>query len=189
MAIWKIHVGGGFHGMSDSGETRASTIAGVVDNLRRVFQVVHGYSKRAERVGGLTGPQLWAVTVLSEAGPVRVSELARRMYLHPSTVVGILDRLEARGIAARTRSRADRRVVTAALTRKGKNLVAKVPEVAQGLLLTGLEGLSERDLEAVSAGLDVVVRILGARRLPPRLLFSPEVNVRSGREAGDSARS
>ena len=187
MAIWKILVGGGFDGMNDPGETRTAAIAGVVDNLRRIFQVVHGYSKRAERVGGLTGPQLWAVKVLSESGPVRVSELARRMYLHPSTVVGILDRLEARGIAARTRSRKDRRVVTAALTRKGRGLVSKVPEVAQGLLLSGLEGLSERDLEAVSDGLEVVVRILGARRLPPRLLFSPELNVPQGRYAEDSA--
>lgn len=166
--------------MKMRGPAGDSAIGGVLDNLRRVFQVVHGYSKRAERVGGLTGPQLWAVTVLSESEPVRVSELARRMYLDPSTVVGILDRLETRGLVSRTRSREDRRVVTVALTGKGRRLVSKVPEVAQGLLLTGLEGLSPRDLKAVSDGLEVLVRILGAHRLPPRLLFSSEVNVHSG---------
>lgn len=166
---------------------RDAAIANVLDNLRRVFQVVNGYSKRAERVWGLTAPQLWAVKVLSESEPVRVSDLARRMYLHPSTVVGILDRLESRGIASRTRSREDRRVVTAALTRKGRGLVAKVPEVSRGLLLGGLEEVSDRDLKVVSEGLDVVVRILGARRVPPRLLFSPEVNIPSRRDAGGSA--
>jgi len=70
-------------------------------------------------------------------------------------------------------------VVTAALTRKGRALVPKVPEVAQGLLLTGLEGLSERELKVVAEGLEVVVRILGARHLPPDLLLSPEVNIHS----------
>ncbi|MGE5190341.1 MAG: MarR family winged helix-turn-helix transcriptional regulator [Gemmatimonadota bacterium] len=162
-------------------------VGAVLDDLRRVFQVVHGYSKRAERVGGLTGPQLWAVKVIAESAPVRVSDLARRMYLHPSTVVGILDRLEARGIVSRTRSREDRRVVTVALTRKGRNIVAKVPEIAQGLLLTGLEGLSPRDLKSVAAGLRVLVAILGAHRMPPQLLFSPEVNVPPGVHDGDSA--
>ncbi len=163
--------------MGKNGNARGAAIAAVLDNLRRMFQVVHGCSKRAERAGGLTGPQLWAVKVLSESGPVRVSELARRMYLHPSTVVGILDRLESRDLAARTRSREDRRVVTVNLTRKGRHLVSKVPEVAQGLLLTGLEGLSSRDLEDISKALEVLVKILGAHRMPPRLLFSSGLNV------------
>jgi DNA-binding MarR family transcriptional regulator len=91
---------------------RKETIAGAFDNLRRVVQVVHGYSKRSKQVGGLTGPQLWAIKVLAASAPIMVSELARRMYLHPSTVIGILDRLESRGLVKRTRSTEDRRVAT-----------------------------------------------------------------------------
>ena len=155
---------------------RARAVGGILDDLRRVFQVVHGYSKRAERVAGLTGPQLWAIKVLAESMPIRVSDLARRMYLHPSTVVGVLDRLESRGLVVRTRSSRDRRVVTVGLTRRGRVLVARVPAVAQGLLLTGLEKLPPRDLMAVSRGLRLLVAILGAHRVPPRLLLSPEVN-------------
>jgi MarR family transcriptional regulator, organic hydroperoxide resistance regulator len=163
-------------GVTRKKDEQGQTIADVLDDLRRVFQVVHGYSKRAERVGGLTGPQLWAVKVLSESSPVRVSDLARRMYLHPSTVVGILDRLEAGGLALRTRSTQDRRVVTVTLTDKGKQLVAKTPVVAQGLLLTGLRALPGKELHTVRAGLALLVELLGARDLPPRLLFSDEVN-------------
>ena len=157
-------------------DVRGETVGRVLDDLRRVFQIVHGYSKRAERVGGLTGPQLWAVKVLAESSPVRVSDLARRMYLHPSTVVGILDRLESGGLVARTRSTEDRRVVTVSLTDKGNQLVAKTPEVAQGLLLTGLKALPNRELHTVAKGLSLLVEVLGARELPPRLLFSDEVN-------------
>ncbi len=170
-------------------------IGRVLDDLRRVFQIVHGYSKRAERVGGLTGPQLWAVKVLSESSPVRVSDLARRMYLHPSTVVGILDRLESGGLVARTRSTKDRRVVTVSLSDRGKRLVAKTPAVAQGLLLTGLKNLQETELHIVVRGLSLLVGILGADDIPPRLLFSGEVNApgpetlrRSSGKAGRSRR-
>lgn len=156
---------------------RKEHISSAFDNLRRVVQVVHGYSKRAEHVAGLTGPQLWAIKVLSESAPMMVSDLARRMYLHPSTVIGILDRLEARGLLTRTRSTEDRRVVTVALTRRGKEAVKKVPVVAQGLLLKGLEELSDHDLMVITEGLELLVGILGAQRMPPQLLFSDEINV------------
>ncbi len=160
---------------------RDQEIADVLDNLRRVFKVVHRYSKRAEKVGGLTGPQVWAMKVLAESSPIRVTDLARRMYLHPSTVVGILDRLEQQGQVTRTRSEKDHRVVTVSLTAKGRETVSKVPRIAQGLLLKGLEELSDGDLQTASEGLRRLVVILGVEGMPPPLLLSPEVNVPGGK--------
>jgi DNA-binding MarR family transcriptional regulator len=168
-------------------KTRSDMIAGVFDNIRRVIQVVQGYSNRAQRVGGLTGPQLWAIRVLSESAPIRVSDLARQMYLQPSTVVGILDRLEAKGLAVRIRSKQDHRVVDVKLTGKGKAIAVRSPAVAQGLLLKGLEELSGHDLRVVSEGLKSLVGILGVQRMPPRLLFSQEVNL-PGRVYGPGER-
>lgn len=160
---------------------RDHEIADVLDNLRRVFKVVHRYSKRAEKVAGLTGPQVWAMKVIAESAPIRVTDLARRMYLHPSTVVGILDRLEQQARVVRTRSEKDRRVVTVALTAKGRETVSKVPQIAQGLLLSGLKELSDADLLTVSGGLRRLVGILGVEGMPPPLLLSPEVNAPEGK--------
>src|SRR5690242_7531610 len=98
---------------------KADMVAEITDNLRRIFQVVNERSKRAERETGLTGPQIWSIKLIAEAGQLKITELARRMYLHPATVGGILDRLEAKGIVARTRSRSDRRVVKVDLTDEG----------------------------------------------------------------------
>jgi DNA-binding MarR family transcriptional regulator len=106
------------------------------------------------------------------------------MYLHPSTVVGILDRLEQQGQVARARSEKDHRVVTIALTLKGRETVSKVPLIAQGLLLTGLEELPDPELSTVSEGLRMLVGILGVEGMPPPLLLSPEVNV-PGRKIAD----
>jgi DNA-binding MarR family transcriptional regulator len=161
---------------------RKRTIAEIVDNLRRVVQVTHEYSKRSERVAGLTSPQLWAMKVLGEAGPLRLSDLARRMYLHPSTLVGIVDRLEARGYVTRTRSVTDRREIAVALTDEGRETAEKTPEVAQVLLLMGLESLEQVELQVIAEGMELLVRMLGAQELPPKLLFSSEVNrPRSGK--------
>ena len=171
---------------------RDRKIADILDNLRRVFQAVHRYSKRAGKVGGLTGPQLWAMKVLAESAPIRVTDLARRMYLHPSTVVGILDRLERQARVVRTRSEKDHRVVTVTLTERGRETVSNVPQIAQGMLLSGLNALSDGDLRTVCEGLRQLVGILGMEGMPPRLLLSPEINAPegiglSGSRAGDSA--
>jgi DNA-binding MarR family transcriptional regulator len=151
-------------------------IAQIVDNLRRVFQVVNEQSKKAEKETGLTGPQLWAIKTIAEEAPVMVSEIARRMYLHPATVVGILDRLEKQGLVARIRSTEDRRVVRVELTNRGRGLVSKSPEVAQGLLVAGLEKLSISKLKSISNALNQMADILGAQNIPPQLILSPEVN-------------
>ena len=158
-------------------EEKSETISGVIDNLRRVFQSFNEYSRNAEKETGLTGPQLWAIKLIATAAPLKVSELARHMYLHPATVVGILDRLETKGLVSRTRSTEDRRVVEIALTGQGKELVEQAPEVAQGILVKGLEALSAEGLLQVAGGVEQIVKILGAQDMPPQLLFSQEVNL------------
>ena len=162
---------------------RAEIVAEIIDNLRRVFQVVNEQSKRAERETGLTGPQLWAIKTIAQEAPIMVSDIARRMYLHPATVVGILDRLEKQGLVLRVRSTEDRRVVKVELTRQGRALVKKSPEVAQGLLVSGLEKLGALKLKNISEGLDQMVDILGAQNIPPQLILSPEVNKPSKQKA------
>jgi DNA-binding MarR family transcriptional regulator len=152
-------------------------IANTVDNLRRVFQAINEYSKRAEYETGLTGPQLWAIKVIAENGSVCVSDLAAKMYLHAATVIGILDRLESRGLITRIRSRNDRRFVVVELSEQGKQLVKNSPGVAQGLLVKGLEQLPMHLLENVSKGLEKIVELLGASSIPPRMMLSPEINM------------
>jgi len=159
---------------------KSKLVAGMIDNIRRVFQAVNEYSKKAERETGLTSPQLWAIKVIAEGAPIKVSELARRMYLHPATVVGILDRLEGRELVTRTRSKEDRRVVEIELTEQGRELLTKSPEVAQGLLVKGLETLPKDKLFQLDEGLKSLVRILGAQEIPPKLLLSHEVNLPKG---------
>lgn len=151
-------------------------ISDITDDIRRIFKVVSEHSQNAERETGLTGPQLWAMKVIKEASPIKVSLLASRMYLQPATVVGILDRLENKGLVQRTRSKMDRRVVEIELTSSGKNLIENTSEVAQTLLVKGLESASREELKIVARGVGLVVEMLGAKETLPQLIFSPEVN-------------
>jgi len=49
------------------------------------------------------------------------------MYLHISTISGIVDRLETGGYLQRRRSTDDRRVVHLRLTEKGKRTILQAP--------------------------------------------------------------
>jgi MarR family transcriptional regulator, organic hydroperoxide resistance regulator len=151
---------------------KAEEIPEVIDNLRQMFRTMNDYSKNAERATGLTGPQLWAMKLLSESSPMRVTDLARRMYLHPATVVGILDRLETKDMVMRTRSKEDRRAVDLALTERGKGVVAEAPEVAQSILVKGLEGLSDEEFARVAEVMKLLARIIGTEHSIPKQVHS-----------------
>jgi MarR family transcriptional regulator, organic hydroperoxide resistance regulator len=161
---------------------KALLVSEIIDNIRRVFQVVNEQSKKAKRETGITGPQLWAIKVIAESPLIRVSDLARRMYLNSATVVGILNRLELQGLIKRVRTNDDRRVVKVELTDTGNALVAKAPQVAQGLLVAGLEVLPLQKLKEIETGLGTLVHILGAQEVPPQLILSPEFNLPTKRK-------
>ena len=156
---------------------KSELVSEIIDNIRRVSKAVNDQSKKAEHETGLTGPQLWTIKAIAENSPINVKDLASRIFLHPATVVGIIDRLESKGLVTRSRSQGDRRNVEIDLTDSGKNLVAKSPEVAQGLLVKGLKNLSSKELEAMDNCLGELVNILNAQKIPPQLMMSPEINL------------
>jgi DNA-binding MarR family transcriptional regulator len=158
-------------------KSKSTMVAGIIDDIRRVFYVLAEQSRKAEHETGLTGSQLWVVKLLAGGSPNKVTELARRMYLHPATMVGLLDRLEAKGLVLRTRSEKDRRVVHVSITEQGRVLVQNAPEVAKELLVNGLEPLSEKKVKVISDGLEQIVSILGVQEEPPKLILSADVNL------------
>ena len=74
----------------------------------------------------LTEQQWRIMRVLWEAGNITSIDLARRCLIAPPSLVGILDRLEKRGLLRRTRSDRDRRFVFVEATSKGAKLQQEV---------------------------------------------------------------
>jgi DNA-binding MarR family transcriptional regulator len=147
-------------------------LSGIVNNLRRLFQVILEKSRRAEEETGLTGSQLWAMKEVAAVGSLRCSELARRLFIHPATVVNLVDRLEQRGLVIRVRSASDRRVVLVELTEQGRMLVATAPDVAQDLLVKGLVKLSREKVEQIDEGLRQLVTVLGVEHAVPEMIMA-----------------
>jgi len=154
--------------------TKPVEIAEIMQSLRRIFKAIQHYSEQVLKKFGVTGPQLWALRVIDWEGQLSMGELSERMYLHISTVSGVVDRLEAKGYVERTRERTDRRVVKISLTKAGKRVVQRAPEAAQGKLLHGLESLSRREVRGIHSTLNKVVRLMEIQDVKATFFFSEE---------------
>jgi MarR family transcriptional regulator for hemolysin len=91
--------------------------------------------------------------------PPRQKDLAASMSLDGSSVVRLLDNLEAAGLIQRKEG-ADRRAKIIMLTPRGKAIADKVETVARRIRSDVLAGLSERDIETTVRVLQHVVRVL-----------------------------
>src|SRR2546423_15138772 len=75
-------------------------LGGVLDFLRLLWAVDHALqsaSKRMESNFGMTGPQRLVMRIVGRFPGIAAGRVAQILHVHPSTLTGILKRLEARG--------------------------------------------------------------------------------------------
>ena len=99
--------------------------------LRALWHLEHALeraSKRMENSMGISGPQLFALRIIGMRPAITAGELAAALHLHPSTVTGIVQRLEARKLVKRVSSSNDRRVVRLHLTPAGSKINRPAPK-------------------------------------------------------------
>jgi len=107
-----------------------SLIQECMQSLRRIVKAMEDYSHSVEKRFDLTGPQLWALWELGRSGPLALKDLAARMHLEPSTVVGVVDRLVAKDLLVRNPDPGDRRRISLTPTEKGHGVLAAAPHPA-----------------------------------------------------------
>jgi DNA-binding MarR family transcriptional regulator len=104
--------------------------------------------------GGLTGPQRMVMQVLVQSEGLSLKELSARLSLAHSTVSGIVDRLQARGMVVRHRDEADGRATVIAPSAAVRDFLAnRMPELAISPLTEALRGASNSEQATVLRGL------------------------------------
>jgi MarR family transcriptional regulator, lower aerobic nicotinate degradation pathway regulator len=118
----------------------AESELGLVDALAQLTFMVHGTLAKRAAAYELSMIQTRLLGILRDREPT-MQELAQLLELDKSSVTGLIDRAEKRGLVQRTPSLDDRRAVRVKLTRAGKQIVQKVGSAFQ------------RDIEAATSGL------------------------------------
>jgi DNA-binding MarR family transcriptional regulator len=123
-------------------------------------------SEELLKASGLTHTQYNVLRILrgaareakaqDESGGLACGEIAARMITRDPDITRLLDRLEARGLVARTRQRQDRRVVQARITAAGIKLLRELDAPVEALHKKQLSGIPSRHLETLLQLLDEV---------------------------------
>ena len=93
--------------------------------MRRLWELVHALAVRSKRMGrtlGVTGPQRLVIRVVGQSPGATASEISDLLGLHPSTLTGVLARLENQALLQRRVDAADRRRARFRLTPAGRRI-------------------------------------------------------------------
>ncbi len=134
----------------------------VMRSLRRIIHAVDIYSRRLRSDHDITTSQLVTLQAIAER-PMIVAQIAREIHVTPSTLVGILDRLEVKGLIARTRDREDRRLVQVMLSDKGREFLTRAPSPLQATLADALFALPQEEQTIIAASLETIVQMMEAK--------------------------
>ena len=134
----------------------------ILIKIRKIVRSIDIESKKIQKEHGVSIPQVLCLTYLHDSPNYQATQadLRRFLNLNPSTVSGIIDRLEKKGYLARLPKLGDKRVVNIALTSSGDRLLKKIPSLLHVQLAEKLQQLSENELNDVERGLNTLVTIL-----------------------------
>jgi len=92
--------------------------------------------------------------------PPRQKDLAESMSLDGSSVVRLLDNLEAAGLVRRREGEHDRRAKVIVLTPRGREIADQVEAISRRIRRDALAGLPAKDIETATRVLEHVCRVL-----------------------------
>src|SRR4051812_18424092 len=150
--------------MSDAGqpgdldEREGPPLGAVLDFMRLLWAVDHSLqsaSKRMEASFGITGPQRLVVRIVGRFPGIAAGRVAEILHVHPSTLTGILKRLEARGVLQRRSDPRDARRALFGLTAKGR----KLDSVRTGAVELAVRRVIAVDPQKVAAAQEILAAL------------------------------
>ncbi|HEX9049058.1 MAG TPA: MarR family transcriptional regulator [Anaeromyxobacter sp.] len=136
----------------------------VLDFLRALWALDHALqsaSKRMESTLGVTGPQRFVIRMIGRFPGISAGEVSQLLHVHPSTLTGVLKRLEQRGLVLRRSDPADARRALLELTARGRRVDANRAGTVEGAARKALGRLPRAAMrqtrvlaEAITAELD-----------------------------------
>jgi DNA-binding MarR family transcriptional regulator len=137
--------------------------------LFRLWRVSHTRTAEAFESLGLTTALFALLNVLGTREGAIQQELGSAMGVDPSTMVSLIDQLEAAGLAERRPRPTDRRAREVAITPKGRRMLKQARELAMQVEDDVLRGLSEPERRRLLA---LLRRALDSA--PPQSLWTAE---------------
>ena len=135
-------------------------IKDIVGSIRKLVRAVYLDSQKMSRKFGLTGPQSVVLRLLLNKGSMSSADLSRLMYVTPSNMTGIIDRLEKKELVERKRKEGDRRVSMIILTEAGKSMSKNIPDPIEKKFIKQLSDLENEHVQLLAMAMNQILNLV-----------------------------
>jgi DNA-binding MarR family transcriptional regulator len=132
----------------------------ILNAIRQIIRAADLDSRQLATKHQITAPQLVSLMAIAEGEPTTAVDVSRRVHLGASTMVGVLDRLEAKGLITRERDSEDRRQVWVRATKAGRALVVNTPFPLQHSVARAYEKMSKQERAQVAESVERLVQLM-----------------------------
>lgn len=146
----------------DSGLTPEELARSIEVDIREINQIMRQPLETHFATGQLTAPQRIVMQTLFFSEGMSLKELCEKVALSHSTVSGIVDRLQARGMVERTTDAADRRLTRITVTQGVRDFMRQeAPRLTARPLVMALERATPAQRRSIARGLRLLKDLLG----------------------------
>jgi DNA-binding MarR family transcriptional regulator len=148
----------------------------ILIHIRKIVRALNLESKRIQKEYGVSIPQMLCISYLAGSNDYTATHkaVADFLNLNKSTVTGIIDRLEKKGLVARLPKSGDRRVSLITLTSKGFDILQHSPSLMHQQLAVKLKELPKEELEQMDFTLRRLINWLGIDQTDASAIFTIE---------------
>jgi Transcriptional regulators len=146
-------------------QNQIPTLGPVLDFLRLLWSfdhALHQTSKRMALSSGVTGPQRLVIRIVGRFPGITLGQLAEIMKVHPSTLTGIIKRLQQNRLISRRSDQRDGRRVFLGLTAAGRKLDLSSEATIETTVQQAMAELTADQLEAARQVLETLTHSLQA---------------------------
>lgn len=135
--------------------------------MRQIVRSINLESKKIQKQYGVSIPQVLCLNFIKESSNYQSTQREIRNYLNlnASTITGIINRLEKKGLIARLPKLGDKRVSNIALTADGQRLLEKLPPLLQDKLTEQLNDLPYDKITRIERALNDLIDLLNIKDL------------------------
>ena len=138
----------------------------VLEFMQVLWALDHALQERSKAMAariGVTSPQRLALRIIHSQPGISSGEVADKLFLDPSTLTGVLQRLESRGLLTRKKDKQDQRRSLLHTTAAGDALLGEAEHTVEAVVREALESEKGKAVRKASAVLEhITARLKGA---------------------------
>jgi DNA-binding MarR family transcriptional regulator len=144
-------------------QNNESVIQDLVLSIRHLIRAVYLDSQKISKRYGLTEPQSAVIRNLYNNGPMSSADLSRKLFVTPSNITGIIDRLEKKQLVERTKKKGDRRIALITLTDTGKQLSKTLPDPIMKKFISALADLEPEHVQLLAMAMNQILNHIDSK--------------------------